>query len=310
MPIIKIKVVLTVAAFEKEIQLQLEYLQNFVPQKMIPRTKQSQIIFCGTGDSFASVKLAEVLSNSKVQAFDPLELIQNKKLLAKKHLYLVSISGNTVSNIRLAKTYHKTTAITANQNSKLARQCGSVVKLDFENTGVQTAGSISFLASALTCISLVMPVSLDKATKLFHDAEKLSKKLSLSGKVFVLGNYWSYPVAMYCAAKLYETLGLDVHYERIEEFSHMELFSSKKGDTVVIFEKKNPHNQKLVDSLKQYGLRPIRIDQPSNSKLDQILFFVFVSQFLALYAAKKKQKKDCFFVEQKKLRNTSSSMIY
>ena len=48
---------------------------------------------------------------------------------------------------------------------------------------------------------------------------------------------------MYCAAKFYEILGYDAHYSRIEQFSHMELFSAKKGDTVIIFEEKNSSQQ-------------------------------------------------------------------
>ncbi len=300
----------TITAFEKEIQMQLKFMKNFAPQKPISASKQTQVIFCGTGDSLVSAKLAEVFSDSRIKAFDPLELLANKKLLQKKKLYLVSISGNTISNIKLAKKYHKTVAITANTQSRLGKQCDDVIPLNFENTGIQTAGSISFLASVLTCISLVTSFSLKDAQNLFYRTNKLAKRISLSGKVFVLGNYWSYPIAMYSAAKLYETLGLDAHYERIEEFSHMGLFSCKKGDTVIIFEKKNLHNQKLLEGLKRYGLQAMRIDPPSSNKFNQILFFIFISQLLALYSAKRKRKKDCFFVEQKKLRDTSSSMIY
>jgi fructoselysine-6-P-deglycase FrlB-like protein len=308
MPIIKIKVVSTIAAFEKEIKMQIKFVKNFIPLQPIP--KQNQIIFCGTGDSFVSAKLGEVFSDFKIQAFDPLELLANKKLLRKKKLYLISISGNTISNIKLAKAYRNTVAITANKQSRLAKKCNGIIPLNFENTAIQTVGSISFLASALTCISLVTRFSLKDAHYLFCMADRVAKKISLSGTVFVLGNYWSYPVAMYCVAKLYETLGLDAHYERIEEFSHMGLFSCKKGDTILVFEKKNSHNQKLLAGLKRYGLNAMRIDPPSLNKFNQVLFFIFVSQLLALYSAKKKRKKDCFFVEQKKLRDTSSAMIY
>ena len=56
---------------------------------------------------------------------------------------------------------------------------------------------------------------------------------------------------MYCAAKFYELLGYDVHYCRIEQFSHMELFSAKRGDTVIIFEEKNPHTKQLGENLKK-----------------------------------------------------------
>ena len=56
---------------------------------------------------------------------------------------------------------------------------------------------------------------------------------------------------MYCAAKFYELLGYDAHYCRIEQFSHMELFSAQKGDTVLVFEKQNSHNKQLARKSKE-----------------------------------------------------------
>ena len=64
----------------------------------------------------------------------------------------------------------------------------------------------------------------------------MQKKAKVSKRIFVLGNLFTFPLAMYCAAKFYEILGYDAHYSRIEQFSHMELFSAQKGDTVIIFE--------------------------------------------------------------------------
>lgn len=285
-------------------------LKSFVPQRPIPVSKQNKIIFCGAGDSFVSALIAHVFSNSRAQAFDPYDLLGTKKILSGKNLYLISVSGNTISNINLARTHRKTTAVTADNKSRLARHSKDLILLRFEKTGIQTAGSISFLASMLTCVSLVTRFSLRGFCNLYSSAKKTAKKISLQGKVFVLGNYTSFPVAIYCAAKLYEVLGIDAQYERIEEFSHMELFSCRPGDTVIIFEKKNRYNQKLFSVLKKYGLNVILISPPTKCHLAQVLFFVFVSQFLALSSAKKKRKKDCFFVEEKKLRNISSDMIY
>ena len=113
----------TIAAFEKEIKLQVSFVQNFVSQKQLSIAKQKQTIFCGTGDSFVSAQLTEVFSDFRARAFDPLDLLKNKKLSKNKKLYLVSISGNTVSNIKLAKTLQNTTAVTANPQSGLARGC-------------------------------------------------------------------------------------------------------------------------------------------------------------------------------------------
>lgn len=299
----------TIAAFESEIGMQLEFLKNFKPQHQLSVSKQKKTVFCGTGDSFAAAQLGQVFSNFRVKALDPLELSKDKNLFNGNNLYFISISGNTISNIKLAKKSKQTTAITANVSSKLGRTCNEVIPLKFNNTGIQTAGSISFLASSLACISLVKKFKLGNYLKLYKEASNLAKK-QVSGRVYILGNLYTYPIAMFCAAKLYEVLGADAHYTRIEQFSHMELFSSRKGDTVIIFEKKNEHNQKLVKYLKRCGLDVKRIDPPTNDPVQQVIFFIFVSEFLALHMAKIKHKKDCFFVQATKLRHASSSMIY
>jgi len=300
----------TIAAFEKEIVMQLDFLKKFKPQRPMSISKQKRAIFCGTGDSFSSAQLAEIFSKLRGRAHDPLDLIKNKSLLEGHDLYLISISGNTISNIRLAKYSKQTTAITSNPESKLAKACNKVIFLRFDNTGIQTSGSISFLSSALTCISLVSKYKIGKISKIFEGAQRISKRIRLRGKVYLLGNLYSMPIAMFCAAKLYEVLGMDAHYERIEQFSHMGLFSAQKGDSVILFEEKNSHNTKLVKHLQRCGLQVICVDPPQTNIQEKILFFIFVSELVALYTAKKKRKKECFFIQAKKLLNASSSMIY
>jgi len=310
MPTINIKVMPTITAFEKEIAMQLEFLKRFAPQRQLSHIKQRKAIFCGTGDSFVSVLLAEVFSNFQAKAHDPLDLTKNTKLVAGHDLYIVSISGNTSSNIGLAKHSKQTTAITANPQSNLAKACDRTIPLKFRNTGIITSGSISFLASALTCISLVSRCKIRNTLKLYSKAQRIAKRINLQGNVYVLGNLHTYPIAMFCAAKLYEVLGTNAHYERIEQFSHMGLFSCHKGDTIIIFEEENLHNQKLIKHLKDCSLGTIRISSPSKNLLEKVLFLIFVSELIALYSAKRKKMKECYFVQAKKLRNASSAMIY
>ena len=278
----------TVAAFEKEIRMQVKFLEKFVPQKPLSVEKQKRAIFCGTGDSLASAQLAEVFSDFRAKAFDPLDLLKNKRLVKDHDLYLISISGNTISNIKLAKISKKTVAITANPYSRLANASQKSIILKYQNSGTFTAGSVSSLSSALTCISLVSKYRIQNISKIYYGAEMQSKRVHLRGKVYVLGNLHSMPIAMFCAAKLYEVLGIDAHYAQIEQFSHMELFSARKGDTVIIFEEKNKHNSQLANQLKKYGLHVIQI-QPNTANIQEIiLFFIFVSEFIALHHAKKK----------------------
>ena len=300
----------TISALEKDILLQVQNLSRFQPLPQISETQQKHSIFCGSGDSLAASMLAEVFSENKVKAIDPLDLLKNKSIAKKNHVYIVSISGKTISNIKIAKLSRKATAITANPQSKLAKACKKTIPLIFPNSDVVTAGSISFLDSALTCISLVMPFTLKNAEKIFNDAIKQSKKITLKNKIFILGNFFSYPLALYGAAKLYEVLGLTAFYERIEQFSHMELFSTKPGDTVIIFEQKNPHNIQLAKNLKKAGINVIHPTTKYSDKISQFLFYTFFSQLVPLFLAKKKHQKECYFVTAKKLRKISDNMIY
>ena len=300
----------TIAAFEREIKMQVKFLEKFVPQKPLSVAKQKRAIFCGTGDSFVSAKLAEVFSDFRAKAFDPLDLLKNKRLLNDHDLYLISISGNTISNIKLAKTFRNTTAVTANPQSKLANVCQKSIILKYPHSGIFTAGSISFLSSAMTCLSLVSKYHILNISKIYNQARTQSKKVDLRGKIYLLGNLHTMPIAMFCAAKIYEVSGLDAHYAGMEQFFHMELFSARKGDAVILFEEKNKHNSKLTVSLEKYGLHVVQM-QPNTKNIQEIvLFFIFVSELIALYHAKKKNMKDCFFVRTKKLRDVSSSMIY
>ena len=238
---------------------------------------QRNVIFSGSGDSLVSAMLAESFSRGTVSAMDPLDLYNNKLLVKSKHVYFVSISGNTITNIKVAKIAKKSTAITANPKSRLAKATTDSILLAAPNNDVFTAGSISFLESALTCISLVNSAKSVNFSQLFQKAKTDAKKSKrVSKRMFILGNLFTFPLAMYCAAKFYEVLGYDAHYCRIEQFSHMELFSAKKGDTVIIFEDKNTHNKQLAKNLKKIGLQiihPCIYLLKKYPKLFTVLFF-------------------------------------
>ena len=300
----------TIEAYEKDIFNQLEFLVTFYPQKPLSKIQQKNVIFSGTGDSFVSAMLAEVFSNYHVKSFDPLDLLKNKTIAKNKTVYFVSVSGNTVSNIKAAKIPKKSIAITSKPQSRLAKACDDFIIMSSHTSDVFTAGSISFLESALTCISLVSPISISKNSQIFKKALFDAKKSKLGKRIFVLGSMHTYPITMYCAAKFYELLGYDVHFQRIEQFSHMELFSIKKGDTVLIFEEKNSHNKQLVKNLKNIGLNVIHPAFESKNKISQLLYYVYLSQLLPLFEAKKRGKKECHFILSKKFRNASNQMIY
>ena len=299
----------TIDAFEKDIELQVDFLKSFKKQKPISKSLQKNTLFTGSGDSLISSLLAESFSEGTIRAMDPLDLYKNKHLVKSKRVYFVSISGNTITNIKVAKLAKRSIAITSKSDSRLAKASDDVILLDAPTHHVFTAGSITFLESALTCISLVKSLSIPKSDGIFKKARSDAKKARVSKKIYVLGNLLTFPIAMFCAAKFYEVMGYDVHYSRIEQFSHMELFSANRGDTVIIFEEKNAHNRQLAKNLAKVGINVIHPNLPSG-KIPQLLYCTFFSQFLALNEARKKHKKDCHFVTAKNIRNVSNQMIY
>ena len=300
----------TITAFEEDIKLQENFIKKFTPQKPFSKTYHKRMIFCGTGDSFAAALLAGAFSNFLVRTFDPLDLVKNRNIAKNNTIFLVSISGNTATNIKLAKLFKHSVAVTANSKSKLSMSSGKTIALNYPSSNVFTSGSIGFLASALTCISLVTKFSTKKASNMFLKAQKVSKRIKLSGRVFILGNLHTFPISMYFAAKLYEVLGIAAQYEHIEQFSHMGLFSAKKGDTVFIFDENSPYNTKLKQNLTNVGMNVIHPVANTKDKIAQICFYTFLSQFVSLFYAKKFNQKQCYFVIAKNLRNASSKMIY
>ena len=300
----------TINAFEQDIKLQKIFIKNFKPERPLSKTLQNKAVFCGTGDSFAAVLLAEVFSNFTIKALDPLDIINNKNIFKRKTIFLISVSGNTISNVRLAKTMNNSIAVTANPKSKLSLSCKKTIVLNYPSSGVFTSGSIGFLASVLTCISLVTKFSIKGTRDLFSNAQKESKKSRLTGRIFVLGNMHTFPISMYFVAKLYEVLGISAQYERIEQFSHMGLFSTQKGDTIFIFDGNSKYNTKLKENLLNAGLNVIHIVPNTKKKIEQICYYILVSQLIPLFHAKRANQKHCFFVSAKKLRNASSKMIY
>lgn len=300
----------TIEALENDIFLQIPYLQKINLQKTLSQKNQRRTIFCGSGDSLAASLLVEAFSNFRARALDPLDILKNKSILKNNHLYLISVSGNTISNIKVANSAKNTVAVTSNVDSKLVKACSKCILLDYPNSGVFTSGSIGFISSALVCISLVSSFKIKNLVELFKRALQESKKIKIGKKTFVIGNLHTFPITMYCAAKFYEILGINAHYVRIEQFLHMELFSAKRGDTVIIFEEKNSHNLKIIKNLKKLGLNVYQPNPGTKNKIEQVIFFTFVSQLTPLFYAKKNQQKECFFVTAKKLRNASSNLIY
>ena len=298
----------SMAAYTTDLNRQVAAMEGFSGPPPLSKAELGNAIFTGSGDSLAAAMLAEALSGYAAQAVDPLELYRNPSMIGDRTLYIVSISGRTIANIRLAES-HPSTAITANPQSRLARAASRTIHLDFPNSDTLTAGSISFLNSALACMSLVRPLRIGGAGAIFERARKDAAGTTIaSGRLFFVGNQHSFPVAMYAAAKVYEILGLDAHYSRTEQFAHMELFSARPGDHVILLEDANPHARSLAKHLEAEGLSCTMADPGCDDPIQSILYHVFYAQHLPLNRTG--DRREVHFMEAQGLKRASDSLIY
>jgi len=306
----------TIDAYEQEIRFQISDLPRLVRESTIKKLNskdQERCILTGTGDSFAAAMVTEFASNNKVQCIDPMDICLSPSIAKDKLLYAVSISGNTKANIEAVKNASKhaarTIAITANRESKLAKICNKVIELKFKNVGMLTAGSISFTTSMLACLSLVRNVKITNVERLFSSAESDAEKIKLNGHVYVLGNWITYPLVMYGCAKMYEILGMKAQHVMLEQFCHMQLFSVKEGDTILILSNDNKAKE-LSAKLVNDGYNALIFEPKGKSLEDNLLYYTFLLQLIVLNNAKRLQLKECYFITNNKLREISSSLIY
>ena len=304
---------------ESDIARQPGAVSEFSPPPALGASEQRRAVFCGSGDSLAACMLAEALSPHGARAADPLDLLKFPGAAAGSDLYVVSVSGRTASNVGAAREAagregSSATAITSGSGSALAAACGRTILLQMGNTDAVTAGTISFVDAALTCASLVGGFARCDARALFSEAEEAAARfpaLGGRGAVTFLGNRMTYPLAMYAAAKMAEVLGADARYERIEQFSHMGLFSSRPGDTAVILEADNAHNGRLASSLGRAGLHVVQAGGGAGAgPLGQALFLAFLAQMVPLRMARAEGRAECHFLSDGAQLGASNRMIY
>ena len=311
----------TIDAMERDILSQPESFRRFRPPRSLPEARQRGAVFCGSGDSLASCMLAEAHSGHRARAADPHELAELPRPAAGD-VYVVSVSGRTEAGVAAARAARRAVAVTSDARSRLAGACGSVIPLRFENSDAVTAGTSSFLDSALTCMSLVgafpggagAGAAGSAFSRAGSEAEGLARLLARRRPVTFLGSAHTYPLAMYAAAKMHEVLGAPARYERTEQFSHMGLFSASPGDAVVVLDgRRTAYNSRLAAALADAGLAAVFPDPGPAGRapgVRQALFYAFVAQLVPLALARKEGRRDCHFVASKRLLRASDGMIY
>ena len=257
-----------IEAMQAEIEYQVQDLHE--PDLLSPLGEPA--LFVGSGDSYVAGLATQYFSCGRAICCYPTDIIKNPLMVKNRNLVIVSISGNTQANILAAKIAKKhgvntVTALTARPSSRLAKSCDQTIELKYRNTGVITAGTISFTASMIKCISLSTQLHLPSDLgKTYTNAEKqarqaLSKIDNKQGKrssdrssssgsgghdrttcYFLLGNGQLHAIAKYGALKFNEVFGTRAVAYPAEEFCHSPLFSVKETDRIIVLGDNNNNN--------------------------------------------------------------------
>ncbi|MGH9910627.1 MAG: sugar isomerase, partial [Nitrososphaerales archaeon] len=148
--------------------------------------------------------------------------------------------------------------------------------------------------------------------RLFNQAQKEAYRVKISEHMHIVGSWFAYPLAMYGSAKMYEVFGIKTQYAILEQFCHMELFSVKKDDTILILATGDGDDKadELSAKLVKDGYN-VLVFKPEGRNLDErALYYAMLLQLMALQNAKKQNLEECYFVRNDKLRTISSSLIY
>jgi fructoselysine-6-P-deglycase FrlB-like protein len=314
-----------IEAMQAEIEYQVQDLH-----KLELSSPVSNCLFVGSGDSYIAGLAAQYFSGSHAICCSPIDIIKNHLLVKRRNLFVVSISGNTQANILAAKIAKKhgvgtISALTTRSSSRLAKSCDQTIELKYKNTGITTAGTISFTASMIKCISLSTELQLpSNLRKMYNRAEKQAKHAiskiddksnsssSSSTSYFILGNSQLHAIAMYGALKFNEVFGAKAMAYPAEEFCHSPLFSIKETDQAIVLggeDDDDDNSRKLSKRLNEEGFSSVHVGF-KRTGIELLLQATFFIQLFVLKLAQKYGLTSCYFLRNKKLLRVSSDFIY
>ena len=307
---------------EQEIKDQITELPRFASelddQDVGGGLDTSEIIFTGSGDSFAASLFAHYQAGGFAEAWDPLELTEAPKVARRKTVFIISVSGRTKANLVLAKrvkNYSKRLiAITADPTSPLSRVCDGVIQLPYQKKNEITPGTLTFTLSLLAVASRIRRLPALKGLSLVNSrANEWAKqqKISQKGAFLFIGSGIGYALSAYGAFKIHEILGRHADYVQTEQLGHSKLFSVTKTDNMVGFV--SPHDSRtreVLQTLKNNGFRPGLLAVRSQDSVAAGVEAAFSFQHLALRHAKQEKARDIAFLADKTRLALSSRLIY
>ena len=313
---------MSIAAMRWEIENQPENLEHIIRQlanNPIRIPSHRQIMFTGSGDSWAAAMFASELDNKTALADDPAELLAKIQQAQHKRIVIISTSGRTRANVELAKRARthriKTIAVTSDPASLLAEMCDESMILDYNKASGLTSGTISFTASLLACAKLLrrLPSDFEYGSALSNPEEwARSVHVPALGKCVLVGSGVDRAIAEYGACKIQEVLGSTAIGTYPEQVGHALLFSLNRSiDTIVCIDTiGSTKTRTLYKELLTAGYRVIRLFLGGQGSVKQSLVACFHLQYLALLNAERNGKKECAFLRDKHLLELSNKLIY
>lgn len=312
----------TLASVASELREQPTLLRSFSMSALWPSPgdPDAKPIFAGAGDSYAASLCASFLAGPPVLAFDPYSLRESIDWAKGREVCIISVSGETRSNIDLAHALkgiaRHTTAITSRPESRLAAAVDSVVQLPFRPR-FKSPGIASF---ALSLAAALMACGLDIGHEFedtFSRGALLSKGIRIAarrggGVTHFTGNNEAYAISIYGAAKIYELLGQKAQASLLEEFSHMQLFSLTTSDTVNVVEPLDAREGgQLAQKLRKGGYKSASSIRVQGERgVQRVFILAFAMQMAPIREARRQGLGEPYFLGARKQLRISDEMIY
>jgi fructoselysine-6-P-deglycase FrlB-like protein len=305
---------------EEEIENQIEDLPNYAHELNhdYRPSDPSDLIFTGAGDSLAGSLFAHYLSDGEAGAYDPFELQLYPSLTRDKLLFLTSVSGMTQANVLLARKAKRLAkrriAVTADQQSPLAKECDDTIQLSYRSSGVLTAGTVSFTTSLLALASTVTRLpelrSLEELNVRARNWAEHLRSLPHAGFMFV-GSGIGYALSAYGAFKIHEVLGQPADHQQTEQLGHSKLFSLRRTDNIVCVGTHNDQKTRQLSSrLSADGFRSHLLNLNAENRIIAALQAAFTLQHLAVSLARRRGLRECHFLSDENRLRLSSRLIY
>ncbi|ACP44525.1 sugar isomerase (SIS) [Sulfolobus islandicus Y.G.57.14] len=247
----------------------------------------------GAGDSYAVALTIESKTNGRFKALDPFEGLFYENL--DRPLVIVSVSGRPKSNILLARKFKGKTklyVITANEESQLAKFADYLILIPYKSSQ-PLPGTLSFLMSLSAIYSL--------AGEKGDDIKESDRSLNLTNNPFFIGYKEGYGIAYYAMLKFAEIFGYTTNSERFEQFCHSPIFMTENRQ-IILFRIGNEREIELINSVDYTDIQFTNCNGAFCNA--SILIKSIVNKM-------RKEKWDkIYFLENKKILNVSSKMIY